>query len=317
MAIKGSGPITINDVVVEFGGTAPHALNEYYKGGSNVPNTPTNSKIPTSGAISIGDFYGASKIIDLVYTLYGGGGTGGQGYANGSGTGSAGAGGKTGIMTRAAYDALLAANAGSLPTVIPDSSFLAFVAGGAGGTNGTQGTTGTAGGATDYGAGGAGGSSWSAGSPPTWGHWGAGGGGGGGDPAGGTDSSASSPVPTAAGGIGGNGEDQAMGYYGGGGGSSDGAGNGGAGGSAGGKATGTLNLTAGSYVLICGNAGTRATVGNFNGGIGNPGAIEFTLSSMQSQSYSHVPTGTASDAARLSRYILFMTLPKNGVPVFG
>lgn len=60
MALQTSGAISINDLVAEFGGTAPHSLSEYYRGGALVPDTGTNSGVPTSGAISLTDFYGAA-----------------------------------------------------------------------------------------------------------------------------------------------------------------------------------------------------------------------------------------------------------------
>ena len=35
MTLQSSGnPISINDLVGEYGGSAPHSLSEYYKGGS-------------------------------------------------------------------------------------------------------------------------------------------------------------------------------------------------------------------------------------------------------------------------------------------
>ena len=52
MAIVSSGQISIQSIVNEFGGTAPHALSEYYGAASGVP---------TSGQISISDFYGKSS----------------------------------------------------------------------------------------------------------------------------------------------------------------------------------------------------------------------------------------------------------------
>ena len=60
MAIKSSGFISFDDIVTEFGGTAPHAIDEYYRGGSEVPDTATNSSIPTTGTISLSNFYSAS-----------------------------------------------------------------------------------------------------------------------------------------------------------------------------------------------------------------------------------------------------------------
>lgn len=59
MALPNSpDPISINQIATEFGGTAPHGINEYYRSGGLVPNSTTNSNIPTSGAISLGNFYG-------------------------------------------------------------------------------------------------------------------------------------------------------------------------------------------------------------------------------------------------------------------
>lgn len=70
MPIPGPGvAISINTIVGEFGGTAPHSLSEYYRGGGLVPNTPTNSAIPTSGDISLGNFYGATSRIAVPLVL--------------------------------------------------------------------------------------------------------------------------------------------------------------------------------------------------------------------------------------------------------
>ena len=57
MGIQTSGSISVQDIVDEFGGTAPHSLNEYYRNGDNVPGNNTN--VPESGPISFDDFYGA------------------------------------------------------------------------------------------------------------------------------------------------------------------------------------------------------------------------------------------------------------------
>jgi len=65
MAVKSSGIISIQDIVDEFGGTGSHGLSEYYRGGSFVPNVDENSNVPTSGAISLDDFYGAVNIFEL------------------------------------------------------------------------------------------------------------------------------------------------------------------------------------------------------------------------------------------------------------
>jgi hypothetical protein len=46
------------DIQGEFGGSNPVSMSEYYRGGGLVPNTGTNTRIPTSGEISFGDFFG-------------------------------------------------------------------------------------------------------------------------------------------------------------------------------------------------------------------------------------------------------------------
>jgi hypothetical protein len=60
MALPSSGQITIGDIANEFGGSAPHSLSEYYRGGGLVPDSAANAGVPTSGAISLSHFYGAT-----------------------------------------------------------------------------------------------------------------------------------------------------------------------------------------------------------------------------------------------------------------
>lgn len=60
MTIQSSGAISLSDLQDEFGGTAPISLSEYYKGGAFVSSGNTSTSIPTSGAISMSDFYGAA-----------------------------------------------------------------------------------------------------------------------------------------------------------------------------------------------------------------------------------------------------------------
>jgi hypothetical protein len=58
-----SGPASLADIQAEFGGSGPISLDEYYQGGITgyvVNHTPSGS-IPTSGAISIGNFLGVAK----------------------------------------------------------------------------------------------------------------------------------------------------------------------------------------------------------------------------------------------------------------
>ena len=61
MTIVSSGAISINSLVGEYGGSAPHAMNEYYRGGGLVANHSNNGNVPTSGVIQLDDFYGANN----------------------------------------------------------------------------------------------------------------------------------------------------------------------------------------------------------------------------------------------------------------
>lgn len=63
MTLPSSGPLTLADIQGEFGGSNPISLSEYYAGGAYVPagTTGVNGPVPTSGTISISDFYGASN----------------------------------------------------------------------------------------------------------------------------------------------------------------------------------------------------------------------------------------------------------------
>lgn len=71
MALPASGTITAQMIENEFGGAHPISLNEYYRGGARVPNTPTNASVPTSGTISYNDFHGASALTALTASASG------------------------------------------------------------------------------------------------------------------------------------------------------------------------------------------------------------------------------------------------------
>lgn len=60
MAIPLTGPISLSMIQAEFGGPMPARLSDYYRGGLYVPDTPENASVPTSGPISMSNFYGAS-----------------------------------------------------------------------------------------------------------------------------------------------------------------------------------------------------------------------------------------------------------------
>lgn len=59
MALQPSGLITLSDIQDEFGGANPIGLSEYYRGGAYT--TDNNTNVPTSGAISVSNFYGAVR----------------------------------------------------------------------------------------------------------------------------------------------------------------------------------------------------------------------------------------------------------------
>lgn len=53
MALQSSGAISLNDIRLEFGGSEPHSLSEYYGAASGIPG---------SGSISFSNFYGKSDV---------------------------------------------------------------------------------------------------------------------------------------------------------------------------------------------------------------------------------------------------------------
>ena len=61
MTLPGSGTLSLSSIQGEFGGSNPISMSEYYRSGPYVPNYPANSPIPTSGTISINQFYGATN----------------------------------------------------------------------------------------------------------------------------------------------------------------------------------------------------------------------------------------------------------------
>jgi hypothetical protein len=87
MSIPLTGPVTLAQLQIEFGGTDPVSLDEYYRGGAFVPNTTRNVSIPTSGAISLEEFRGSSKTATVTYAIIGGGGGGGAGRDDDGGAG--------------------------------------------------------------------------------------------------------------------------------------------------------------------------------------------------------------------------------------
>lgn len=63
MPLQSSGAISLLNIQGEFGGSSNNiAISNYYRGGSNVPNTTVNNSIPTSGQIQFDDFYGGTAL---------------------------------------------------------------------------------------------------------------------------------------------------------------------------------------------------------------------------------------------------------------
>ena len=66
MTLPASGQLSLSDIQGEFGGSNPILISEYYGAAPGVPS---------SGQISIADFYGTSNTYDVEYLLVAGGGT--------------------------------------------------------------------------------------------------------------------------------------------------------------------------------------------------------------------------------------------------
>lgn len=67
MGVKSSGELSFtNDIVGEYGGTAPHSFSEYRRGGGEVPDIQPNNAISSSNSnISFSDFYGTTDRVAL------------------------------------------------------------------------------------------------------------------------------------------------------------------------------------------------------------------------------------------------------------
>jgi len=67
MALPASGPLALTDIQTEFGGANPIGMNEYYAGGGLVPpgTSGTYGAVPSSGALSVQNFYGTSNYIPV------------------------------------------------------------------------------------------------------------------------------------------------------------------------------------------------------------------------------------------------------------
>lgn len=61
MVLQTTGPIAMQNIQEEFGGTNPINLSEYYVGGVYVPSHSGTSTIPTSSTIALSNFYGTTR----------------------------------------------------------------------------------------------------------------------------------------------------------------------------------------------------------------------------------------------------------------
>ena len=71
MAIPSSGSLALSAIQTEFGGSNPISMSEYYAGGSNVASGTTgdSGNIPSSGTISMSQFYGSSAVVNIALTI--------------------------------------------------------------------------------------------------------------------------------------------------------------------------------------------------------------------------------------------------------
>lgn len=154
MGLQTSGAISLANIAAEFGGTTPHSLSEYYGAASG---------IPSSGAISFSQFYGASNtvnsgvIADLAVIggggynggYHAGGGAGGVvWYSNGSGTNGSttntninpyrGHIDNTGILEPGTYSVTIAGGSGNTTLTFPSGAQIIAIGGGDGGYSGNH-----------------------------------------------------------------------------------------------------------------------------------------------------------------------------------
>lgn len=153
MPLQSTGPISLNDIHIEAGGTSgtTASLND-----ADIRGLIGKS---TSTTMSFNEWYGASNTVSLTYEIIGGGGGGGSGWttANNGTSGGASTLSGTGFTTVTSPGG--AGGRGGIQTGWGDGSSSYYGAGGAGGANSDSGnqTAGSPAPTTSYGAGGGGG----------------------------------------------------------------------------------------------------------------------------------------------------------------
>jgi len=83
MVLQSTGAISLANIQTEFGGANPIGLNEYYLNGANTTGTGAVG-IPTSGQISLSQFYGKSKVTSVVEYMLAGNVAGNMNEAGGT-----------------------------------------------------------------------------------------------------------------------------------------------------------------------------------------------------------------------------------------
>ncbi len=69
MTLQTSGSISLSELASEFGGSAPHSLSEYYRGGANVPTTITTGVAAGSFSAYQGNVTGATGATGIVTSV--------------------------------------------------------------------------------------------------------------------------------------------------------------------------------------------------------------------------------------------------------
>ena len=89
MALPTSGPLSLRDIAAAFSGGTPIALSQYHAGSGLVPagTSGTYGPVPSSGTLSIKNFYGTGNSATLTILVVAGGGGGDNGQHGGGGAG--------------------------------------------------------------------------------------------------------------------------------------------------------------------------------------------------------------------------------------
>ena len=69
MGLQTSGSISLSELASEFGGSAPHSLSEYYRGGANVPTTITTGVSAGNFTAYQGNITGATGATGVITSV--------------------------------------------------------------------------------------------------------------------------------------------------------------------------------------------------------------------------------------------------------